>query len=62
MDKRIVTEATVCDHAYPHKGDINLFYAGPFTSLCKRCHDSTKKRMENQGMVAQSKPGGLSFA
>lgn len=38
--------ATVCDHIEPHRGDVERFYAGPFQSLCKRCHDSEKKRIE----------------
>lgn len=38
--------ATICDHIIPHKGDRKLFWAGPFQSLCKPCHDSTKKTIE----------------
>lgn len=39
--------ATVCDHIEPHRGDVARFYAGPFQSLCKRCHDSAKARIES---------------
>lgn len=42
-----VTLASVCDHIEPHKGDEELFYNGPFQSLCKLHHDSTKQRMEH---------------
>jgi hypothetical protein len=28
------------------RGDINKFWLGPFQSLCKECHDSTKKFVE----------------
>lgn len=38
--------ASVCDHVDPHKGDEDKFWGGPFQSLCKRCHDSDKQRME----------------
>jgi hypothetical protein len=38
--------ARICDHIEPHKGDEDRFYGGPFQSLCKTHHDSTKKRNE----------------
>ena len=41
--------ANVCDHIEPHKGDLAKFWSGPFQSLCKRCHDSTKQRIEKGG-------------
>lgn len=41
-----VTAATVCDHVEPHRGDVALFWAGPFQSLCKPHHDSQKQREE----------------
>lgn len=40
------TQAAVCDHVHPHRGDEARFWAGPFQSLCKTHHDSTKQRME----------------
>ena len=43
-----VTEATVCDHIEPHRGDLVKFYAGPFQSLCQSCHSSDKQRMERE--------------
>lgn len=44
-----VTPATVVDHIVPHRGDMALFWqAGNHQSLCKRCHDSTKRREENR--------------
>lgn len=39
--------ATVCDHVNPHRGDEELFWSGPFQSLCANCHNSDKKRIEN---------------
>lgn len=50
-DLGIVTPATVCDHVDPHRGDRVKFFGGPFQSLCKPHHDSTKKREEAAGKV-----------
>lgn len=41
--------AVIADHIEPHKGDINAFYGNELQSLCKRCHDSTKKKIERRG-------------
>lgn len=41
--------ATVADHIRPHKGDRDAFFNGELASLCKSCHDSRKKAMENTG-------------
>jgi hypothetical protein len=41
-------EATVCDHVRPHRGDEVAFWAGPFQSLCKPCHDGWKQRQERR--------------
>src|SRR5262245_50671815 len=45
-ERGIVTPATICDHVEPHYGDVNKFWLGPFQSLCKQCHDSTKRFIE----------------
>lgn len=39
LNQGLVTEATVCDHIDPHKGDMAMFWEGPFQSLCKYHHD-----------------------
>ena len=45
-----VTAATVCDHVDPRdKGDLETFFKGPFASLCKLHHDSSKQRQERRG-------------
>jgi 5-methylcytosine-specific restriction enzyme A len=40
------TALLVCDHVEPHGGDPVRFWAGPFQTLCKRCHDRAKQREE----------------
>ena len=43
-----VKEANVVDHIWPHKGDYALFWMmDNHQAICKECHDSTKRRMEN---------------
>src|SRR6516165_582801 len=49
LERDIVTPATICDHVEPHHGDVNKFWLGPFQSLCKECHDSTKRFVEQRG-------------
>ena len=49
LERGIVTPAEICDHIEPHRGDVNKFWLGPFMSLCKRCHDSTKRMVETRG-------------
>lgn len=44
------TSQLVCDHIEPHRGDEVLFWRGPFQTLCKPCHDSTKQREERGRM------------
>jgi 5-methylcytosine-specific restriction endonuclease McrA len=45
-----IEAATVVDHITPHKGNEEMFYAGPFQSLCATHHNSTKARIENSGV------------
>jgi hypothetical protein len=40
------TSKLVCDHVEPHRGDVEKFWAGPFQTLCKGCHDSEKQKEE----------------
>lgn len=48
--KGIVCAATVVDHITPHKGDVHLFWAvDNWQALCKPCHDTDKKAIENHG-------------
>ena len=49
MDEGRITPATICDHVVPHKGDPDLFFAGPFQSLCKPCHDRHAQSRDRTG-------------
>jgi 5-methylcytosine-specific restriction protein A len=51
MCKPRATPATVCDHVERHRGDPVKFWAGPFQSLCKPCHDRDKQTIERGGVV-----------
>lgn len=42
----IITSAEVCDHVTPHRGNEELFWSGPFQSLCAHHHNSVKQREE----------------
>jgi 5-methylcytosine-specific restriction enzyme A len=45
----IVELATVVDHVVPHRGDVNASWCGELQSLCKPCHDRTKRMIELRG-------------
>jgi 5-methylcytosine-specific restriction endonuclease McrA len=40
------TSRLVCDHVEPHRGNVEKFWAGPFQTLCKGCHDGVKQKEE----------------
>lgn len=48
-ERGVLKHATEVHHLIPHKGDYELFLAGPFACLCKDCHDSTARAIERQG-------------
>jgi len=48
-----ITVATVCDHIVPHRGNIKLFFKGPFQSLCEHCHNRNKQIYEKSGKVVK---------
>lgn len=39
LTMEVVEPATVVHHKVAHKGDLDLFWSGPFESLCKPHHD-----------------------
>ena len=48
-----LTPATVVDHIKAHKGDETLFFAGPFQSTCKPCHDRHAQSRDRTGKERQ---------
>lgn len=55
--------ATVADHITPHRGDWELFIAGPLQGLCASCHSAVKQRAEQMerreaalGLAESSRP------
>lgn len=45
----IMKPAEIVDHIKPHKGDQQLFWdQANWQSLCKKCHDSVKQRIEKR--------------
>ena len=55
-----VTPATVCDHVdKDSKRTVDGFFGGPFQSLCKDHHDSTKQRQEKRGHVIGCDEAGV---
>jgi len=51
-----IKQASVVDHIIPHKGDLQLFWdISNWQSLCKRHHDSDKRKIELRGEGAEKK-------
>jgi hypothetical protein len=44
-----VVDVRIADHIEPHRGDPIKFWNGKLQSLCARCHESRKKRIEHRG-------------
>ena len=40
---------TIVHHIVPYRGDRAKFFSGPFTSLCKDCHDIVAQGIEARG-------------
>ena len=46
------TFAEVVDHIKPHKDDPELFWdEANWQAICKRCHDSHKRRQDHTGVL-----------
>lgn len=58
LEREIVTEATEVHHAVPHKGDMDLFWSGPFVPTCKPCHSSRGQREDHGQDVVRFGPDG----
>lgn len=59
LDDDVVEEARVCDHVTPHRGSEELFWSGPFQSLCFSCHNSKKQREERSARIDINDINGL---
>jgi len=47
-----VTVATVCHHVDKStKANAATFFAGPFASMCKACHDGPTQKEERSGLI-----------
>lgn len=53
LDSEVITEASVCDHIEPHRGDADKFWSGPFQSLCAGCHSRFKQQEERGRAVVR---------
>jgi 5-methylcytosine-specific restriction endonuclease McrA len=51
--------ATVADHIVPHGGEWNAFRLGALQSLCRDCHERTKKLVELRGYDPAMGPDGF---
>ncbi|ASR06717.1 HNH endonuclease [Rhizobium leguminosarum bv. viciae] len=58
VEAEIVTEATEVHHATPHRGDLDLFWSGPFISTCRPCHASRGQLEDNGKTVVRYGPDG----
>lgn len=55
-----VVPASLVDHVEPHRGDMVKFWdSANWQSLCKKCHDGAKQRMEKSGVVVGCNLSGL---
>ena len=47
LEREIVEPATEVHHAIAHKGDLALFWNGPFVSTCRPCHASRGQKEDH---------------
>ena len=59
LEKGLVVAAVIADHIKPHKGNWNEFWLGSLQSLCRTCHESSKKYEEHRGYRADIGEDGL---
>lgn len=53
LELELVEPATEVHHQIAHRGDLDLFWSGPFLSTCAACHASRGQR-EDLGQVTQT--------
>ncbi|RVN04036.1 HNH endonuclease [Sinorhizobium meliloti] len=51
LEREIVEPATEVHHRIPHRGDLELFWSGPFLSTCAPCHASRGQREDIGSIV-----------
>jgi hypothetical protein len=49
LARGVTMPATIADHVDSHRGDWNAFLLGDLQSLCKACHDSSKRQLDIRG-------------
>jgi 5-methylcytosine-specific restriction endonuclease McrA len=52
LARGVTTPATIADHVVSHGGDWNAFILGELQSLCEPCHNSLKRRLDQDGFVS----------
>ena len=50
LGREVTRAARVVNHRVAHRGVWERFIAGPFESLCKRCHDSEVQSEERRAV------------
>ncbi|NKL47211.1 HNH endonuclease [Rhizobium leguminosarum bv. viciae] len=58
LEREVVTEATEVHHGEAHRGNLELFFNGPFISTCKPCHSSRGQREDLGQTVLRFGPDG----
>ncbi|RWY85197.1 HNH endonuclease [Rhizobium leguminosarum] len=58
LESETINEATEVHHSAPHRGDLELFWSGPFISTCKPCHASRGQLEDNGRTVVRYGPDG----
>ena len=59
LARDIITPATVCNHLdKAAKATTEGFFAGPFSSLCTRCHDAGEQKAESAGFSGEADASG----
>lgn len=58
LEEDVVTAATEVHHSVPHRGDMDIFWNGPFLSTCKPCHSSRGQLEDNGKVVVRYGPDG----
>jgi 5-methylcytosine-specific restriction protein A len=48
LEREIVNDTDLeVHHVHPHKGDPDLFFSGPFVTVCKPCHASRGQKEDH---------------